>query len=57
MRWAAIAALALGLSAGEAAAQKGLKEQIVGTWDFVVAEIAAADGTKSYPSAKRQRVC
>src|SRR5260221_13666198 len=32
--------LALALSAGAAAAQpaKGLKEQIVGTWNFVVAE-------------------
>jgi hypothetical protein len=49
MRLAAITALALGLFAGEAAAQKSLKEQIVGTWDFVVAEITAADGTKSYP--------
>ena len=48
MRWA-IAALALGVFAGEAAAQKSMKEQIVGTWDFVVAEIAAADGKKSYP--------
>ena len=49
MRWAAIMALALGLFGGEAAAQKSLKEQIVGTWDFVVAEITAADGKKSYP--------
>lgn len=50
MRWAAaIMALALGLIGGEAAAQKSLKEQIVGTWDFVVAEITAADGKKSYP--------
>jgi len=46
---AAIMALALGLFGGEAAAQKSLKEQIVGTWDFVVAEITAADGKKSYP--------
>jgi hypothetical protein len=46
---AAIMALALGLIGGEAAAQKSLKEQIVGTWDFVVAEITAADGKKSYP--------
>jgi hypothetical protein len=46
---AAIMALALGLLVGEAAAQKSLGEQIVGTWDFVVAEITAADGKKSYP--------
>jgi hypothetical protein len=41
------AALALALS-GAAAAQS-LKERIVGTWDFVVAEITAPDGKKSYP--------
>ena len=43
--------LALALSAGTAAAQtaKGLKEQIVGTWNFVVAEVAAPDGKKSFP--------
>jgi hypothetical protein len=49
MRLAVIMALALGLFGGEAAAQKSLKEQIVGTWDFVVAEITAADGKKSHP--------
>jgi lipocalin-like protein len=50
MKSAAIVfALALGSFGGEAAAQKSLKEQIVGTWDFVVAEITAADGKKSFP--------
>ena len=50
MRSAAIIfALALGLFGGEAVAQKSLKEQIVGSWDFVVAEITAADGKKSFP--------
>ena len=39
---------ALVLLAGQAAAQN-LKQQIVGTWDFVVAEIMAADGKKSFP--------
>lgn len=39
---------ALLLFASEAAAQ-GLKQQIVGTWDFVVAEITGADGKKSFP--------
>ena len=47
-RWIA-AVLALGLCAGEAAAQNSLKQQLVGTWDFVVAEIAAPDGKKSFP--------
>ena len=44
-----IAAVALGLIANEAAAQKNLKEQIVGTWEFVVAEVTAPDGKKSFP--------
>ena len=44
-----IAAAALGLIVNEAAAQKSLKEQIVGTWDFVVAEVTAPDGKKSFP--------
>src|SRR5437870_9143750 len=43
--------LALGLSAGAAAAQpaSSLKDQIVGTWNFVVAEVTAPDGKKSFP--------
>lgn len=43
--------LALAVSAGAAAAQpaKSLKERIVGTWNFVVAEVAAPDGKKSFP--------
>ena len=43
-----VAAFALGLIGGEASAQS-LKQQIVGTWDFVVAEITGADGKKSFP--------
>jgi hypothetical protein len=49
MRLAAITGLVLALCAGEALAQKSLKEQIVGSWDFVVAEVTAADGKKSFP--------
>lgn len=43
--------LALALSAGTTAAQpaKSLQEMIVGTWDFVVAEVTAPDGKKSFP--------
>jgi len=48
MRILIAAALALALG-GPAAAQKGLKEQIVGTWEFVVAEVMAPDGKKSFP--------
>jgi hypothetical protein len=44
------AALALAVFAGEAAAQqKSLKDRLVGTWHFVVAEVTAPDGTKSFP--------
>lgn len=44
------AALALALSAGAASAQAAnLKDAIVGSWDFVVAEVTAPDGKKSFP--------
>jgi hypothetical protein len=51
MRFIRIAAvLALVLTAIPAGAQqKTLREQIVGTWNFVVAEVVAADGKKSFP--------
>src|SRR5205807_10013967 len=53
MRLSTIAAamLALALSAGAAAAQPAqtLKDQIAGTWNFVVAEVTAPDGKKSFP--------
>src|ERR1700730_3173094 len=51
LRTIAAAMLALALSAGAAAAQpaRSLKEQIVGTWNFVVAEVTAPDGRKSFP--------
>jgi hypothetical protein len=45
-----LAALALSLT-GNVTAQS-LKDQLVGTWDFVVAEVTAADGKKSYPFGK-----
>jgi hypothetical protein len=45
------AMLALALSIGTAAAQpaNSLKDQIVGSWNFVVAEVTAPDGKKSFP--------
>src|ERR1700694_2447846 len=51
LRTIAAAALALAVSVGAAAAQpaKSLKGQIVGTWNFVVAEVTAPDGKKSFP--------
>jgi hypothetical protein len=47
----AAAVLALAFSAGAAAAQSqnSLKDQIVGSWNFVVAEVTAPDGKKSFP--------
>ena len=48
MKLAGAAVLVLALCTGNAHAQ-GLKAQIVGTWDFVVAEITGADGKKSFP--------
>jgi hypothetical protein len=44
-----VAALAISLDAAGAQTVKSLKEQIVGTWDFVVAEVTAPDGKKSFP--------
>jgi Lipocalin-like domain len=51
LRTTTVALLALALSAGAAAAQpaKSVHEQIIGTWDFVVAEVTAPDGKKSFP--------
>ena len=51
LRTIAAALLALALSAGAAAAQPAtsLKDGIVGTWNFVVAEVTAPDGKKSFP--------
>jgi hypothetical protein len=51
LRTIAAALLALVLSAGIGAAQPAasLKDGIVGTWDFVVAEVTAPDGKKSFP--------
>jgi len=45
------ALLALALSACAAAAQPAasLKDQIVGSWNFFVAEVTAPDGKKSFP--------
>ena len=45
------ALLVLALSAGQGTAQPAtsLKDQIVGSWNFVVAEVTAPDGKKSFP--------
>jgi len=49
-RTIAAAWLVLALSAGAAAQPAtSLKDQIVGSWNFVVAEVTAPDGKKSFP--------
>jgi hypothetical protein len=50
-RTIAAAMLALALSASAAAAQpaSSLRDKIVGSWNFVVAEVTAPDGKKSFP--------
>ena len=49
MRTGIAALISLALLAGDARAQQSLREQIIGTWDFVVAEVTAPDGKKSFP--------
>jgi hypothetical protein len=51
LRLVAAGLLALALSAAAAVAQpaSSLKARIVGTWNFVVAEVTAPDGKKSFP--------
>ena len=45
-----LAVLAIALAGGQAAAQqKSLRDQIVRTWNFGVAEVIAPDGKKSFP--------
>ena len=47
----AAAAFTLALTFGNATAQQGksLRDQLIGTWSFVVAEITGPDGKKSFP--------
>ena len=52
----AASALALVTFCGEAAAQsKSTKERLLGTWHFVVAEVTAPDGQKSFPFGPKPR--
>ena len=46
---AATLVLALGANAAVAQTAKTLREQLVGTWAFVIAEITTADGKKTLP--------
>ena len=47
--------LAIGASAAVAQPAKSMREQIVGTWDFVIAEITTADGKKTFPFGERPK--
>ena len=52
----ATAALLLAGAAGDAAAQqKTLKDRMLGTWHFVIAEVTAPDGQKSFPFGPKPR--
>jgi Lipocalin-like domain len=45
-----LAVLAAALTTGHASAQqKSLRDQIVGAWTFIMAEVVAPDGKKSFP--------
>jgi hypothetical protein len=52
---AALLTLALGADATSAQPGKSLKDQIVGTWDFVVAEVTAPDRKKSFPFGEKPK--
>ena len=45
----ALAAFAAGSFAAHAQSAKTLREQLVGTWSFVIADITTADGKKTFP--------
>ena len=56
MKFVQIALAALALTACATTQQtQSLKTQLIGTWDFVVAEVTARDGKKSYPFGKQPR--
>src|SRR5437879_4268772 len=46
---AAVLVIAVATAAAPAQQPKPLKDRLVGTWDFVVAEVTAPDGKKSFP--------
>jgi hypothetical protein len=49
MKTVRIALSATALAAINTATAQYLKNQIIGTWDFVVVEVKAPDGKKSFP--------
>ena len=56
MKLVTVAATALAMLASEASAQsKGLKDRLLGAWHFVIAEVTAPDGQKSFPFGPKPR--
>jgi Lipocalin-like domain len=59
MRWmqglATALVIALGTNASVAEPAKSLREQIVGTWEFIIAEIVTQDGQKTFPFGERPK--
>ena len=51
----ALAAFAAGSFAAHAQSAKTLREQLVGTWSFVIADITTADGKKTFPFGERPK--
>ena len=51
----ALAILQAGIGGAAQAQTKTLKERLVGTWHFVIAEVTAPDGAKSYPFGPKPR--
>lgn len=49
MKFIRIALAALALALSTAAAAQDLQNQLIGTWDFVVAQVKAPDGKISFP--------
>jgi hypothetical protein len=43
------------VNSGLAQQSAPLKSQIIGTWDFIVAEVKAPDGTKSFPFGEKPK--
>ena len=50
-----IGALATSHFAAQAQPARTLREQLAGTWNFVIAEITTADGKKSFPFGERPK--
>ena len=50
-----VVAAAVWIGAAAAQPAKTMREQLVGTWNFVIAEITAANGTKTLPFGDRPK--